>query len=410
MGELLDAVRALAAADLHPLPAPDLLQRCASLVAARNIIDAELARSVRRAELAQAAESDGLKGMAPWLRGHTRLSPGAAARLVRAGRTLEQLPAVAAACAAGQVTGEQVELLAPVVAPANRAAADAQGVDHAAVDTLLARAAATQPHQNLVQVVAHYLARLHPDGPEPDPTEGRKLSIAKHADGSTTGRWELDAVGSEKVQTALESIVAANRPAGDTRSRAQQLADALVQLCDNLLASGTLPFLRRAKPHLLITIGVQDLVDPSTAPTTARANFGALLSAARTRWAACDPEITRILLDPDGLPLDMGRTVRLVPPHLRRAVEHRDRGCVFAGCGAPTYWCEVHHLLEWALDDGETSLENSGLLCERHHTQVHHGFLIERDAANRWHTYRPDGSEIHVLHPARHDPPTTRAG
>jgi hypothetical protein len=410
VGELFDAVRALAGADLHPLPAPELLERCASLVAVRNMLDAELARTIRRAELAQAAEGDGLKGMAPWLRGHTRLSPAAAGRLVRAGRTLEALPAVAAAAAAGAVTGEQVELLAPVITPANRAAADAQNVDHAAVDTLLAGVAATRPHTKLAQVVHHYLERLNPDGPEPDPTAGRRLSIAKHADGSTTGRWELDAVGSEKVQTALESIVAANRPAGDTRSRAQQLADALVQLCDNLLASGTLPFLRTVKPHLLVTIGVADLVDPSTAPATARANFGAVLSAARTRWAACDPDITRILLDPDGLPLDMGRTVRLVPPHLRRAVEARDQACVFAGCHAPTYWCEVHHLLEWALDEGETSLENSGLLCERHHTQVHHGYRIERDAANRWHTYRPDGSEIHVLHPIEHDPPTTRAG
>jgi hypothetical protein len=78
--EVLDALRALAGADLHPLPGPELLQRAATLVAARNIIDAELARTIRRGELAQAAESDGLKGMAPWLRGHTRLSPTAAAR------------------------------------------------------------------------------------------------------------------------------------------------------------------------------------------------------------------------------------------------------------------------------------------------------------------------------------------
>ncbi|MGZ4569070.1 MAG: endonuclease, partial [Blastococcus sp.] len=37
---------------------------------------------------------------------------------------------------------------------------------------------------------------------------------------------------------------------------------------------------------------------------------------------------------------------------------------------------------------------NSGLLCERHHTKVHHGFRIERDPDGRWHTYRPDGTEI----------------
>ena len=46
------------------------------------------------------------------------------------------------------------------------------------------------------------------------------------------------------------------------------------------------------------------------------------------------------------------------------------------------------------MDGGETSVANSGLVCERHHTKVHHGFRIERDPGGRWHTYRPDGTEI----------------
>jgi hypothetical protein len=98
-------------------------------------------------------------------------------------------------------------------------------------------------------------------------------------------------------------------------------------------------------------------------------------------------------MGPDGMPLDYGRTVRLVPPHVRRAAEVRDGGCVFAGCGAPTFWCDVHHLLEW-INGGETSLENSALLCERHHTKVHHGFRVERQPDGRWRTWRPDGTEI----------------
>ena len=42
--------------------------------------------------------------------------------------------------------------------------------------------------------------------------------------------------------------------------------------------------------------------------------------------------------------------------------------------------------------------ENGALLCERHHTKVHHGFRIERQPDGRWRTYRPDGTEI-VLTP-----------
>src|SRR3712207_118815 len=96
---------------------------------------------------------------------------------------------------------------------------------------------------------------------------------------------------------------------------------------------------------------------------------------------------------------DVGREERVVPPHIRRAVVERDRHCVFTGCEAPPWFCDVHHLREWLADHGETSLDNSGLLCERHHTKVHHGFTVERQPDGTWHTYRPDGTEIIVGSP-----------
>ena len=160
-------------------------------------------------------------------------------------------------------------------------------------------------------------------------------------------------------------MVQAGRCAGDQRTPAQQLADALVQLCDNQLACGQLPILRTVKPHVVLRIDLDDLADPHAGPGVADLGFGATISAARARWLACDATVTRIVLGPDGLPLDVGRTQRVVPPHLRKAVEHRDGGCVFTGCGAPSHWCDVHHLLEW-IDGGGTSLDNSALLCARH--------------------------------------------
>src|SRR3712207_1492179 len=98
-------------------------------------------------------------------------------------------------------------------------------------------------------------------------------------------------------------------------------------------------------------------------------------------------------MGPDGVPLDHGRTVRLFPAHVRRAAEVRDGGCVFAGRGALTWWCDVHHVLAW-VEGGATDLDNAGLLCERHHTQVHHGYRVERRPDGRWRTWRPDGTEI----------------
>src|SRR3954463_4193299 len=174
----MSALDGLAADDLHGLPAAELLDRVAELVRARNRIDAELARTVRRAELTQAAEHDGLKAMASWLRGHARLSPAAAGQLVRNGRALESLPAVAAGSAAGVITAEQVGVLAPVTRPETLAAAAHQGAKLAEVDLVLAEPAATRQHVQLGRVVGHYLARLDPDGPEPDPTQGRPISLA----------------------------------------------------------------------------------------------------------------------------------------------------------------------------------------------------------------------------------------
>jgi len=393
VGELMSALDALAAEDLHAMFAPALLERTRMLLAVRNRIEAELTRTVREADVMQASEHDGLKTMASWLRGHGHLSPAAASRLVAAGRALVQLPAVAAAYADGVITAEQVTVIAPVTTPEAVAAAAAQDVDLTGVDSALAETAATRPYAELRQVVHHYLARLDPDGVEPDPTEGRQLSIFRHDDGRVSVRGELDAVGGEKLLAGIESILQANRPAGDDRTRVQQQADALVQLMDNQLASGNLPFLRTVKPHVLVTVDLPDLIDPTTGPATAQTGFGALISAARARWLACDGAISRIIMGPDGRPLDFGRDQRIAPRGLRIALDARDQGCVFAGCGAPTFWCDVHHLVHWC-EGGETSEENSGLLCERHHTKVHHGFRIARHPGGRWHTYRPDGTEI----------------
>jgi hypothetical protein len=393
--QLLAALDALAAEDLTPLLGPALLDRLRPLLAAQNRLAAEVARTVREAEVSGAAEHDGLKSMTSWLRGHGHLSTAEAGRVVRAGRALVHLPALAAAFAAGAVTGEQAAVIGQVTDAEHLARAADQGVDLVAVDALLTGVACERPHVDTAQAVAHYLDRLDADGPEPDPTEGRRLVLAKHADGSLSGRFDLDAVGGEKLQAALESLVQAGRGAGDERTRAQQSADALVQLCDNALASGALPILRTVKPHVALTVDVDALADPGVGAGAAELAFGATISAARARWLACDGQVTRIVLGPDGVPLDVGRTRRVVPPHLRRAVERRDRHCVFAGCGAPTHWCDVHHLIEW-INGGETSLENSALLCERHHTKVHHGFRVERRPDGRWRTSRPDGTEIHT--------------
>src|SRR3954471_24311291 len=191
-----------------------------------------------------------------------RRSPGWS----KAGRVQECLPAVAAACVAGEISADQVEVLAEVTTPEALDKATAADVDLTTIEAALVVVAVGAPYRELQKAVGTYVAALDPDGPEPDPTEGRSLSLVQHPDGAFTGGFTIDPVGGEKVATALEAIAARSRCAGDTRTRAQRLGDALVQLADLHLASGELPVLRTAKPHVGVLVGIEDLVDPSTGP------------------------------------------------------------------------------------------------------------------------------------------------
>ncbi len=400
MGELKSALDALAADDLEALPAGEQLDRIRSLVAAQNRLAALLTRAVRQADLSQAVEHDGLKSTKSWLRTHTRLSDASARRLVESGRALEALPSVEQVFAAGAISAEAVTAIAPVATPDRLAQAAAQGIDVAEIAATLAVLATEVSHRRLREAVGFYARHLDPDGAEPEPTEGRSFTMSRLLGGAFSGTFVLDAVGGEKVATAIEAIAAASRCAGDARTAAQARGDALVQLCDLALASGELPILRAVKPHVGVLIGIEDLVAPDAGPDVGTTGMSAAISAGRARWIACDGNVSRIVIGPDSVPMDVGRSQRVAPPHLRRAVELRDKTCVFAGCEAPAWWCEVHHLLHWG-DGGETSLENSALLCERHHGKVHHGFRIHRDTDGRWRTYRPDGTEIVLYEPLR---------
>ena len=49
---------------------------------------------------------------------------------------------------------------------------------------------------------------------------------------------------------------------------------------------------------------------------------------------ACDSDKVILLEDGTGQPLSVGRKTRIVPTQIKRALEARDRGCRFPGCGA----------------------------------------------------------------------------
>jgi hypothetical protein len=84
-----------------------------------------------------------------------------------------------------------------------------------------------------------------------------------------------------------------------------------------------------------------------------------------------------MLEDEEGKTIDVGRKTRTIPAALRRALDARDGGCRFPGC-TNRIFTDGHHILHW-LEGGETSLDNTVLLCRRHHRYLHeHGFSLER--------------------------------
>jgi hypothetical protein len=113
-----------------------------------------------------------------------------------------------------------------------------------------------------------------------------------------------------------------------------------------------------------------DTLDASAESGRSELEDGTRVSAETSRRVACDAGLVRVAHAPDGSVLDVGRRTRTIPPALRRALEVRDRGCRFPGCGSR--FTDAHHVKHWA-DGGETSLSNCLLLCRFHHRLVHEG-------------------------------------
>ncbi|WP_322781123.1 HNH endonuclease signature motif containing protein, partial [Frankia sp. Cas4] len=156
----------------------------------------------------------------------------------------------------------------------------------------------------------------------------------------------------------------------DRRSPARRRADALIELITRALHTDTLPTQGGYRPHVTVLAPLPALLGEPGAPP-ADNGWGLPLPATVLARLLCDAELVRLLLDPTGVPLDIGRTQRIVPPALRRALIARDRCCTYPGCDRPPGWCEAHHIIEWS-HGGHTALNNLVLTCGQHHRTLHH--------------------------------------
>jgi hypothetical protein len=349
--------------------------------------------------LALIAEFDRRKGWsdsvtqscAHWLNWQCGLALGAAREKVRVAHALDELPLIGAAMGRGELSYSKVRELTRVATPAT--------------EKYLLDIALHGTASHVERLVRQYrrVQEVEELSREERQQAGRSVSYFFDDDGSLVLKARLPAEAGMLVLKALEAAkselplppedceVSFDVPAGTSgtfqRSFAPKIpptaqrADALALVAESFLKHGAEALSGGERHQIVIHIDHETLKER----TAGRSEFeeGPGMSAETARRHACDCSYVKITEDEKGEPLDVGRKTRSIPPALKRALNSRDKGCVFPGCTHKKY-VDGHHVHHWA-EGGETKLGNLVSLCRFHHRQVHEGGIrIERLDDGAW--------------------------
>jgi 5-methylcytosine-specific restriction endonuclease McrA len=230
----------------------------------------------------------------------------------------------------------------------------------------------------------------------------RALHVYQDEDGMVTLRGRLaPEVGALLVQAlaaAREALYQRTREkdadagpvdvSAETPTMAQQQADALALLAETALHHGIDPGAPGERYQVVVHVDAEVLADPDQ-PGQSVLEDGARVSAETSQRLACDASQVVMQHGRDGRVVEVAARTRTIPPALRRALHHRDRGCRFPGCGRR--FGQGHHIRHWA-QGGPTTLSNLALLCRQHHRAVHEeGYQLDRQPDGELRFRRPDG-------------------
>ena len=351
-------------------------------------------------------EPEGHRSCAHWLAFRTGIDLGAAREKVRAAHALTELPQISASMAQGELSFAKVRALTRVATP------ESEG------DLLeLARCSTAAQLERTVRAWRR-MCRFDEDELEKIRHRSRCFSVFPDEEGMYVVRGRLDpevgAMLMRAVDAASDALFKASIPKGGTPEDIeprQRRADAVGLLAERALAVGfgcaersgaaadgertkdatgqrtadrkagadIVPLSgTRAERYQVVLHVEASTLENEREPGRSELEDGIRVSAETSRRLSCDASVVRLteatggtVLDGpmrDGSVGDVGRKTRTVPPALRRALEARDRGCRFRGCGLR--FTDAHHVRHWA-DGGETKLENLVLLCRFHHRLVH---------------------------------------
>jgi hypothetical protein len=342
--------------------------------------------------------NSGFHSCAHWLGWRVGLDLGAAREKVRVAHALAALPLISESLRRGEISYSKVRALTRIATPAN---------EH---DLLLFARAGTAAHVEKLVRGMRRVDRAVAEGEGEGDGEQRRhaaryLRAYTDEDGMVvvTGRLapEAGAALLRALDAGVEELYGPRRgqPSGgaheptDDVAVEQRRADALGLVAESALAAGLDPGSRGDRYQVVVHVDAEVLAPEGEGGSSWLAD-GSGVSAATSRRLACDSALVVMRHAADGRVLDVGRRTRAISPGLRRALEHRDGGCRFPGCGRKL--CDAHHVEPWG-NGGETSLANTLLLCRQHHRAVHEeGFSMELAPNGEARFYRPDGRLLPV--------------
>jgi len=374
-------------------PSPELERlgdEIAELAAHLDAATARLLALIREFD-ARGGWNTGFSSCAAWLTWRIGLAPGAAREHVRVARALGTLPRLAQALARGELSYSKVRELTRVATPET--------------EEQLLRVGRAGTTEHVVRIVRGWrrVDRQAEVREEALRHASRALHVYPDSDGTVRikGRLtpEVGALLMQALAAARETLYQRRRekePDADPPMMEQQQADALALLAETALHQGLDPGAPGERYQVVVHVDAEVLAD-ADAPGQSALEDGARVPAGTSQRLACDASRVVMRHGRDGRVVEVDARTRTIPPAIRRALHHRDRGCRFPGCGVR--FGQGHHLRHWA-HGGPTTLSNLAMLCRRHHRAVHEeGHQIDRlpDGALRF--LRPDGRPLPEVPP-----------
>jgi hypothetical protein len=311
----------------------------------------------------------------------------------------EQFPAVADALTAGRVAAGHLDVLSRSTSRLD-AAGRAALLDRGAELIAAAETMGVEEFRDEVERVERVLSE--DDGLEQEARNRRDRRLRRWRDGLTGvchTHLELDTETDAAISAALAAAVrtARARPQSDGLTFDQLQTDAFVALILRPASFGGDEATAGPPrvPEVSVLIDVHTLLDGLHDRSVSETTDGHHLPASAVRRLCCEATVIPIVLDGDGVTLDVGRQRRTATPEQRQALRAMYRTCAHPHCLVHFDVCQIHHVTPWERG-GATDLANLVPLCSVHHHLVHEGGWTLTLSPDRVVTLvRPDGSTSH---------------